>query len=228
MVEMQGPHHNCGRKVLLPPSAGLQDGYITLQVHGNKETECAVSFRHSWAQHTKGFGAPPVWNPQLKSQIKRKAWITDVKVWNTKPAFSGPPAPWSSIHCDKEGQMFQTGYIWSPNLFQKWPLIQWLAACGEKTSMFRYRRSGHLTRRSALSGPNLVRKNNVKIPRLSGDHTVDWECTTSNHSYARAYARTHAHTHTHTHTYIYIYIYIYTGSAKKMYTHFNERKRYAV
>ena len=28
--------------------------------------------------------------------------------------------------------------------------------------------------------------------------------------------------------YIYIYIYIYTGSAKKMYTHFNERKLYVV
>ena len=26
----------------------------------------------------------------------------------------------------------------------------------------------------------------------------------------------------------YIYIYIYTGSAKKMYTHFNERKLYVV
>jgi len=172
------------------------------RMHGNKVTERAVSFRHSWAQCTKGFGALPVWNPQLKSQIKRKAWITDAKIWNTEPAFSGPPAPWSSIHCDKEGQMFQTGYIWSPTLVQKWPLIQWLVACCEKKSMFRYRQSGHPTRWPAFSGPHLVRKNNVKIPRLSGDHIVDCECATSNHSYARA------HTHTHTHTYIYIYIWV--------------------
>ena len=34
------------------------------------------------------------------------------------------------------------------------------------------------------------------------------------------YIYTHTHTHTHTHT--------YTGSAKKMYTHFNERKLYVV
>ena len=189
------------RKDLLPPSSGLQNDYITLQMHGNKATERGVSVRHSWAQCKKGFGALPVWNPQLKSQIKRKTWITDAKIWNTEPAVSGPPAPWSSIHCDKEGQMLQTGYIWSPKLFQKWPLIQWVVACCKKKSKFRYRRSGHLTRWPALSGPNLVRTNNVKIPRLSGDHIVDCECATSDHSYA--------HTHTHTHTNIHIYIYIY-------------------
>ena len=32
----------------------------------------------------------------------------------------------------------------------------------------------------------------------------------------------------YTHTYIYSNIYIYTGSAKKMYTHLNERKLYVV
>ena len=32
----------------------------------------------------------------------------------------------------------------------------------------------------------------------------------------------------YTYIYIYIYIYIYTGSAKKMYTHFNERNLYVV
>jgi len=102
--------------------------------------------------------------------------------------------------------MFQTGYIWSPKLFQRLPLIQWLVACCEKKSMFRCWRTGHLTRWSAFSGPDLVRKNNVKIPRLSGDHIVDCKCATSNHSYARARARTHTQTHTHTHTHIYIYI----------------------
>jgi hypothetical protein len=36
VVEMQEPQL---RKDLLPPSSGLQHGYITLQVHGNKVTE---------------------------------------------------------------------------------------------------------------------------------------------------------------------------------------------
>jgi hypothetical protein len=35
------------RKDLLPQSSGLQYGYITLQMHGNKVTEHGVSVRHS-------------------------------------------------------------------------------------------------------------------------------------------------------------------------------------
>ena len=74
---------------LLSPSSGLQYGYITLQMHGNKVTEHRVSVRHSWVDCKKRFGALSVWNRQLESQTKRKAWITDAKIWNTEPAFSG-------------------------------------------------------------------------------------------------------------------------------------------
>jgi hypothetical protein len=45
-----------------------------------------------------------------------------------------------------------------------------------------------------------------------------------------AYIYIHAHKYIYSCSYIYIYIYIYihTVSAKNIYTHFNERKRYVV
>jgi hypothetical protein len=38
---------------LLSPSSGLQYGYITLKMHGNKVTEHGASVRHSWAHCKK-------------------------------------------------------------------------------------------------------------------------------------------------------------------------------